>query len=150
VAMADPTAITVKSAGDFVAKSHHYPLPVLRRAHQPPPGSSGDIRGTELLPRAGHASRIPRAPVAQEHVGRVRGRGHAAFGSSVEAGRGGQSSEIGLLSSHLRKAATAVAVNRSRPLSALANVCLDKPSALAKRDCGPRFPARTPCNSNLH
>ena len=88
------------------------------------------------------------APVAQEHAGRDRGRGHAAFGSSVEAGSCGQSSEIGFLSSHLRKAATAVAVNRSRPLSALANVCLVKPSASAKRDCVPRFRARTPRSSN--
>jgi len=93
--------------------------------------------------RAGRASRIRRAPVAQEHVGRDRGRGHAAFGFSVEGGSAGQSSEMGLPSSHLRKAATAVPENRSRPLSALANVCLDKPSASAKRDCVPRFRART-------
>jgi hypothetical protein len=98
--------------------------------------------------RAGHASRVRRVPAVQEPVGKDRDRSQAAFGSSVPDGSGGHSSEMGLPSSHLRKAATAVAVNRARPLSALANVELDKPSASAKRDCVPRFRARTPRSSN--
>jgi hypothetical protein len=97
---------------------------------------------------AARASRIHRVPAAQERIGKNRGRDHAAFGFSVAGGSGGQSFESGLPSSHPRKAATAVAVNRSRPLSALANVCLDKPSAAANRDCVPRFRARILRSSN--
>jgi hypothetical protein len=96
----------------------------------------------------GRASRIPRVPAARERVGKNRDLDHAASESSVARGSGGHSSEIGLPLSHPRKAAIADAVNRSRPLSALANVCLDNPRASAKRDCVPRFRPRTARSSD--
>ena len=98
--------------------------------------------------RAGRASRIRQVPAARGPAGKNRDQHHAASGPSVARGSGGYPSESGLPSSHPRKAAIADAVNRSRPLSALANVCLDNPRASIKRDCVPRFRPRTARSSD--